>query len=118
VSGRIFLHSAEVGRGTCRNQAIALIEATLPLSPSGLLGRRFSYLCGTVARASLAYEPRSLHSQPYARQRPSGVLAVGTVGSGELQAGQRLAKPGLSGFNSNSSAQTVQIFVGKAIHAP
>jgi hypothetical protein len=45
-------------------------------------------------------------------------LVVGTVGSGELHAGQRLAKPGLSGFNSNSSAQTAQIFVGKAIYAP
>jgi len=63
----------DVNRDNCRNQAIALIEATLPQSPSGLVGRRSSYLCGTVARASLAYEPRSLHSQPYARQRPSGV---------------------------------------------
>ena len=41
--------------------------------------------------------------------------AVGTVGSGVLQSGQRLAKPGLSGFSSNSSEQTVQILMGKAI---
>jgi hypothetical protein len=27
-----------------------------------------------------------------------------------------LAKPGLSGFSSNSSAQTEQIFMGKAIY--
>ena len=41
--------------------------------------------------------------------------AVGTVGSGALHSGQRLAKPGLSGFSSNSSEQTVQILMGKAI---
>src|SRR3981081_2733551 len=42
---------------------------------------------------------------------------MGTVGSGTLHAGQRLAKPGLSGFSSNSSAQTAQIIVGKGIYA-
>jgi hypothetical protein len=42
-------------------------------------------------------------------------LVVGAVGSEELHAGQTLAKPGLFGFSSNSSAQTEQIFVGKAI---
>jgi hypothetical protein len=35
--------------------------------------------------------------------------------SGSLQAGQRLAKPGLSGFSSNSSEQTAQIRIGNAI---
>jgi len=35
--------------------------------------------------------------------------------SGSLQSGQRLAKPGLSGFNSNSSPQTTQVLIGKAI---
>ena len=35
--------------------------------------------------------------------------------SGSLHAGQRLAKPGLSGFNSNSWEQTAQIRRGKAI---
>src|ERR1700722_11281562 len=38
-----------------------------------------------------------------------------SVDSGELQVGQRLAKPGLSGFSSNSSSQTMQTLMGKAI---
>ena len=42
-------------------------------------------------------------------------LVVGEAGSAELHVGQTLAKPGLSGFSSNSSAHTEQIFVGKAI---
>jgi hypothetical protein len=41
--------------------------------------------------------------------------AVGAVASGALHSGQRLAKPGLSGFSSNSSPQTVQTRMGKAI---
>jgi hypothetical protein len=40
---------------------------------------------------------------------------AGAVGSGVLQAGQRLAKPGLSGFSSNSSEQTAQTLMGKAM---
>jgi hypothetical protein len=32
-----------------------------------------------------------------------------------LHAGQRLAKPGLSGFSSNSSEQTVQTLMGKGM---
>jgi hypothetical protein len=39
----------------------------------------------------------------------------GAAGSGVLQAGQRLAKPGLSGFSSNSSEQTAQTLMGKAM---
>jgi hypothetical protein len=35
--------------------------------------------------------------------------------SGSLHAGQRLAKPGLSGFSSNSSEQTTQVLMGKDI---
>ena len=35
--------------------------------------------------------------------------------SGSLHRGHRLAKPGLSGFNSNSWEQTAQIRRGKAI---
>ena len=35
-----------------------------------------------------------------------------------LHSGQRLAKPGLSGFNSNSSPQTVQVLMGNAISIP
>src|ERR1700733_13837700 len=40
---------------------------------------------------------------------------AGAVASGVLQAGQRLAKPGLSGFSSNSSEQTAQTLMGKAM---
>jgi hypothetical protein len=45
-------------------------------------------------------------------------LAVGlflSADSGSLHAGQRLAKPGLPGRSSNSSEQTAQILMGKAI---
>ena len=35
--------------------------------------------------------------------------------SSSLQAGQRLAKPGLPGFNSNSSPQTAQTLMGNAM---
>jgi hypothetical protein len=42
-------------------------------------------------------------------------FAVDVEPSGSLQAGQRLAKPGLSGFSSNSSEQTAQTRIGKAI---
>src|SRR5579864_6271379 len=40
---------------------------------------------------------------------------VEPVVSGMLHAGQRSAKPGLLGFSSNSSSQTLQILIGKAI---
>ena len=39
----------------------------------------------------------------------------GPSASGALQAGQRLAKPGLPGFSSNSSEQTAHTLMGKAI---
>jgi hypothetical protein len=42
-------------------------------------------------------------------------LAGEEAASPALQAGQRLAKPGLSGFSSNSSEQTAQIRRGNAI---
>jgi hypothetical protein len=38
---------------------------------------------------------------------------AGSVLSGSLHAGQRLAKPGLSGFSSNSFEQTAQILMGE-----
>jgi hypothetical protein len=44
-------------------------------------------------------------------------LAEGETAFSTLQAGQRLAKPGLSGLSSNSSEQTAQIRRGKAIPA-
>jgi hypothetical protein len=39
----------------------------------------------------------------------------GVVDSSVLHWGQRLAKPGLSGFSSNSSWQTAQTLMGKGI---
>lgn len=42
-------------------------------------------------------------------------LMVVPMGSGALHSGQRLAKPGLSGFSSNSSPHTTQILMGKGI---
>ncbi len=42
-------------------------------------------------------------------------FAVGPADSDSLQLGQRLAKPGLSGFNSNSSEQTAQTRMGNAM---
>ena len=45
-------------------------------------------------------------------------FVMGSAGSGSLHAGQRLAKPGLSGVSSNSSEQTVQILIGNAIQVP
>src|SRR5271156_2727481 len=42
-------------------------------------------------------------------------LVTGSVDSSALHSGQRLAKPGLSGFSSNSSEQMAQILIGKGI---
>ncbi len=41
-----------------------------------------------------------------------------SAGSGSLHAGQRFAKPGLSGLSSNSSEQTAQTLIGNAIPVP
>lgn len=43
---------------------------------------------------------------------------MGSAGFGSLQPGQRLAKPGLSGFSSNSSEQTAQTLIGNAMPVP
>lgn len=45
--------------------------------------------------------------------KPAAGLEAEAEPSGSLQAGQRLAKPGLSGFSSNSSPQTAQVRIGK-----
>jgi len=45
-------------------------------------------------------------------------LPAGSVASGSLHSGQRLAKPGLPGFSSNSSEQTTHTLIGKAIATP
>jgi hypothetical protein len=42
-------------------------------------------------------------------------LVTGSTDSSVLHSGQRLAKPGLSGFNSNSSEQMAQTLIGKGI---
>jgi hypothetical protein len=42
-------------------------------------------------------------------------LVTGSVDSSALHSGQRLAKPGLSGFSSNSSEQMAQTLIGKGI---
>ena len=42
-------------------------------------------------------------------------LPAGPSASGSLHCGQRLAKPGLSGFNSNSSSHTTHVLIGNAI---
>ena len=42
-------------------------------------------------------------------------LVAGSVDAGSLQLGQRLANPGLSGFNSNSSEQMTQTLMGNDI---
>src|SRR5258708_38147603 len=47
---------------------------------------------------------------------PAGLVADGA--SSSLQDGQRLAKPGLPGFSSNSSPQTAQTLMGKAMGSP
>ena len=45
-------------------------------------------------------------------------LSAGPADSGSLQAGQRLAKPGLSGLSSNSSEQMAQTRMGNAMPLP
>jgi len=42
-------------------------------------------------------------------------FVTGSVDSSVLHSGQRLAKPGLSGFSSNSSEQMAQTLIGKGI---
>jgi hypothetical protein len=49
---------------------------------------------------------------------PCAAVSEVALASGSLHAGQRLAKPGLPGLNSNSSEQTTQTFIGNAIGSP
>src|SRR5580693_5944441 len=44
-------------------------------------------------------------------------FAPGSACGGSLHAGQRLAKPGLPGFSSNSSEQTAQTLMGYAMRS-
>ena len=64
-------------------------------------------------RASLA-SFADLRSSAVMRPLAAEVVDSGAVCS-SLHWGQRLAKPGLSGFNSNSSLQRTQVRMGKAI---
>jgi hypothetical protein len=57
---------------------------------------------------------RSAFASPM-RSKGSVLGSEPSVTSGSLQAGQRLAKPGLSGFSSNSSEQITQILIGNGI---
>jgi hypothetical protein len=49
---------------------------------------------------------------------PDVVLADSAALDSSVHWGQRLAKPGLSGFSSNSSLQMAQILMGKGMSAP
>lgn len=64
----------------------------------------------------MASRRASFTSLSFLRENASpGRLAGAWSASAALHSGQRLAKPGLSGFNSNSSEQTMQTLIGKAI---
>src|ERR1700688_951746 len=64
-----------------------------------MLPRRASFASFTLWRSSASMLRFAADSEP----------------SGALQAGQRLAKPGLSGLSSNSSEQTAQTRRGNAM---
>jgi hypothetical protein len=64
-----------------------------------------------IAARLAAFASRELFNSS-ASIRP---LLTGSSAAGTLQFGQRFAKPGLSGFNSNSSSHTAQILIGKGI---
>ena len=67
----------------------------------------------------MAWRRASLASAAVLRSSASMArLDAGAALSGSLHAGQRLAKPGLSGFSSNGSEQTTQTLIGKAIRLP
>ena len=64
----------------------------------------------------MAWRRASLASTALRRSSASIVcLVAGPASSGVLQAGQRLAKPGLPGLSSNSSEQMAQTLTGKGI---
>jgi hypothetical protein len=98
-------------------------EAVVPLADREGSSRLGAPRAGAAIQLSLRYSSsriaclRASLTSPAALRSSASIrrLVAGTVGSREVHAGQTLAKPGLSGFNSNSSAQTEQIFVGKAI---
>src|SRR5450432_4650812 len=61
----------------------------------------------------------SLASAAFFRSSASmRLLAVGPAPSSALQVGQRFAKPGLPGLNSNSSEQTMQVLIGNIVETP
>jgi hypothetical protein len=68
-------------------------------------------------RASLA-SLVDLRSSASILRLVAGSVEAGVVDSSLLHWGQRLAKPGLSGFSSNSSLQMAQTLMGKGISTP
>jgi hypothetical protein len=68
-------------------------------------------------RASLA-SLVDLRSSASILRLVAGSVEAGVVDSSLLHWGQRLAKPGLSGFSSNSSLQMAQVLMGKGISTP
>src|SRR3954451_20740665 len=64
----------------------------------------------------MAWRRASLASLAFLRSTASiRPLVAGSAVSVSLHAGQRLAKPGLSGLSSNSSEQTAQTLIGNGI---
>lgn len=63
----------------------------------------------------MACRRAALASLSVFRSIASRVGLAGDSAGSALQSGHRLAKPGLSGFNSNSSEQTTQTLMGKTI---
>jgi hypothetical protein len=68
-------------------------------------------------RASLASRA-DLRSSASILRLVAGSVEAGVVDSSLLHWGQRFAKPGLSGFSSNSSLQMAQTLMGKGISTP
>ena len=67
--------------------------------------------CRLAALASVTVLRSSASIRRFAVGSVDAALPVSSL----LHCGQRFAKPGLSGFNSNSSSQTMQTLMGKAM---
>ena len=82
----------------------------------GWSSRRTSQLSFRYNKSRIAFLRASFASA--SDLRSSALIpffAAGPSASGSLHAGHRLANPGFPGFNSNSSEQTTQTLIGKAI---
>jgi hypothetical protein len=102
--------------GSKRNYFFQRLITGPPTSPTGGVGLRLRYRVyfplysmSLIAARRAAFASREgLSTSPLA-------LPTGPSASGSLHWGQRLAKPGLSGFSSNSSSHTTQTLIGNAI---